>query len=401
MNIADLLKSAITQGASDLHMKAGKVPRIRKSGELLEVPGAPVLSAEASQAIAFSMMNDHQRVAFEKKGEADLAYSYPGVGRFRVNVFKQRGSVGIVFRVVPTDVMSIDQLNLPNVFHKLAMEPRGLILVTGSTGSGKSTTLASLVDHINHNRAANIITVEDPIEYLYRDDKSFISQREVGYDTDSFGVALRAALRQDPDVILVGEMRDFETIHTALTAAETGHLVMSTLHTVDAPETINRVISVFPPFQQKQVRMQLAAVLKGVISQRLVPTADGNGRVAACEVMISTQTVREAIIDPEKTRKLRDVIAAGGSQYGMQTFDQALFDLLKRNIINEKDAMSWSSNPDDFALKLQGVSSTSDSESESGSDDWGGPPDQQPEAGVAGGTDEDKGDKSSDFVERF
>jgi twitching motility protein PilT len=382
MNITDLLKATIEGGASDLHLKAGKPPKMRVDGRLTPVEGAPSLSGEAAQALALSIMNDRQKDLFGDKGEMDLAYSYPGLGRFRVNVFKQRGSVSLVFRVVPTKVKTIQELELPNILHDLSLEGRGLILVTGSTGSGKSTTLAAMVDHINRSKTANIITIEDPIEYLYLDRQSLISQREVGYDTESFSVALRAALRQDPDVIMVGEMRDYETIHTALIAAETGHLVMSTLHTVDAPETINRIISVFPPFQQKQVRLQLAAVLKGVISQRLIPRADGKGRAAACEIMVSTQTVREAIVDPEKTRRLRDVIAAGGSQYGMQTFDQSLFDLMSRGIISLDSAMAWASNPDDFALKVRGVQSTSDS--------WGGD-----------GKGAESDEPSSEFVDRF
>jgi len=361
MNITDLLKATIEGGASDLHLKAGKPPKMRVDGKLIPVEGAPSLSGEAAQALALSIMNDRQKEAFGHRGEMDLAYSYPGLGRFRVNVFKQRGSVSLVFRVVPTKVKTIQELELPPILHDLSLESRGLILVTGSTGSGKSTTLAAMVEHINRNKTTNIITIEDPIEYLYLDRQALISQREVGYDTESFSVALRAALRQDPDVIMVGEMRDYETIHTALIAAETGHLVLSTLHTMDAPETINRIISVFPPFQQKQVRLQLASVLRGVISQRLIPRADAKGRAAACEIMIATQTVREAIIDPEKTRRLRDAIAAGGSQYGMQTFDQALYDLMSRGIISQEAAMTWASNPDDFALKIRGVESTSDS----------------------------------------
>jgi twitching motility protein PilT len=361
MNITDLLKATIEGGASDLHLKAGKPPKMRVDGKLSPVEGAPALSGEAAQALALSIMNERQKEAFGHRGEMDLAYSYPGLGRFRVNVFKQRGSVSLVFRVVPTKVKTIQELELPSILHDLALESRGLVLVTGSTGSGKSTTLAAMVEHINRNKTSNIITIEDPIEYLYLDRQALISQREVGYDTESFSVALRAALRQDPDVIMVGEMRDYETIHTALIAAETGHLVLSTLHTMDAPETVNRIISVFPPFQQKQIRLQLASVLRGVISQRLIPRADSKGRVAACEIMIATQTVREAIIDPEKTRRLRDVIGAGGSQYGMQTFDQALYDLMSRGIISQEAAMAWASNPDDFALKIRGVESTSDS----------------------------------------
>jgi twitching motility protein PilT len=385
MNITDLLKATIEGGASDLHLKAGKPPKMRVDGKLSPVEGAPALSGEAAQALALSIMNERQREAFGHRGEMDLAYSYPGLGRFRVNVFKQRGSVSLVFRVVPTKVKTIQELELPSILHDLSLESRGLVLVTGSTGSGKSTTLAAMVEHINRNKTSNIITIEDPIEYLYLDRQALISQREVGYDTESFSVALRAALRQDPDVIMVGEMRDYETIHTALIAAETGHLVLSTLHTMDAPETVNRIISVFPPFQQKQIRLQLASVLRGVISQRLIPRADSKGRVAACEIMIATQTVREAIIDPEKTRRLRDAIGAGGSQYGMQTFDQALYDLMSRGIISQEAAMAWASNPDDFALKIRGVESTSDS--------W----DKKDGAGGTGGTK----DTTSQLVDRF
>ena len=361
MNITDLLKTTISQGASDLHLKAGKPPKMRVNGELRPVEGAPSLSGEAGEAIASGIMNARQKEQFNARGELDLAYSYAGVGRFRVNIFRQRGSVSMVFRVVSTRIQTLEELDMPPILTDLAMEPRGLVLLTGATGSGKSTTLAAMVEHVNRNRTANIITIEDPIEFLYLDRMSLISQREVGYDTDSFGVALRAALRQDPDVIMVGEMRDFETIQTALVAAETGHLVLSTLHTMDAPETINRIISVFPPFQQKQVRLQLASVLRGVISQRLIPTTEGDARVPACEIMVATQTVREAIIDPEKTRRLRDVIAAGGSQYGMQTFDQSLFDLLNRNQITLDAAMAWASHPDDFALRVRGIENTSDS----------------------------------------
>ena len=391
MNITDLLKATIEGGASDLHMKAGKPPKMRVDGKLVPVEGAPALSGEAAQALALSIMNERQKESFGHRGEMDLAYSYPGLGRFRVNAFKQRGSVSLVFRVVPTKVKTIQELELPSILHDLALESRGLILVTGSTGSGKSTTLAAMVEHINRNKTANIITIEDPIEYLYLDRQALISQREVGYDTESFSVALRAALRQDPDVIMVGEMRDYETIHTALIAAETGHLVLSTLHTMDAPETINRIISVFPPFQQKQIRLQLASVLRGVISQRLIPRADSKGRAAACEIMIATQTVREAIIDPEKTRRLRDVIGAGGSQYGMQTFDQSLYDLMSRGIISQDAAMAWASNPDDFALKIRGVESTSDT--------WGKKDDGG--AGPGTGSGPESKDQTSEMVDRF
>jgi twitching motility protein PilT len=271
-------------------------------------------------------------------------------------------------------VPAIDELNLPEVLKKIALEPRGLILVTGTTGSGKSTTLAAMIDHINANRTYNIITIEDPIEYLHRDKKSIVNQREVGSDTESFSKALRAALRQDPDVILVGEMRDFETIQTALTAAETGHLVLSTLHTTDATETINRIITVFPPYQHKQVRIQLASILKGIISMRLVPRADGQGRVPAVEVLVATETIRDCIIDPDKTKLIPDIIAKSKLHYGMQTFDQSLYDLYKSGLITYEEALRRATNPDDFALKVKGIQSTSDltfeqNEMSGGSDD--------------------------------
>jgi len=364
--INDLLKIAIDRKASDLHLKVGNHPIVRVDGHLMPVEDQAKLSQEDAISVAFSIMSNAQKEKFKLKSELDLAYSAPGMGRFRVNIFQQRGTIGLVFRLVPTKILTIEELNLPSVLEKLAIEQRGLILVTGTTGSGKTTALASIIDFINRNRTDNVITIEDPIEYLHRDRKSIVSQREVGADTESFSGALRSALRQDPDVILVGEMRDFETISTALVAAETGHLVMSTLHTLDASETINRIISVFPPYQQKQVRMQLASVLRGVVSMRLVPRADGNGRVPAVEVMIATQTVRESIIDPDKTRKIPDIIAAGQSQYGMQTFDQSLFALYQKNLITYEEALRWCTNPEDFTLKVKGIQSTSDA--------WGAQP---------------------------
>ena len=290
-----------------------------------------------------------------------MAYGIPGLGRFRVNFFQQRGSIGIVLRVIPTGVKTLGQLHLPKVLEMVAREQRGLVLVTGTTGSGKSTTLASMLDFINTERTCHIMAIEDPIEFLIRDRRSLVNQREIGIDTRSFANALRGALRQDPDVILVGEMRDFETIETAITAAETGHLVMSTLHTVDAAETIHRVISAFPPYHQKQIRLQLASVLKAVISQRLVPRADGEGRVPALEVMISTGLVRECIADEERVSDLPDVIAKGFTSYGMQTFDQSLMQLLKEGLVTYEEALKHVSNPDDFALRFRGIDSTSDS----------------------------------------
>src|SRR3990170_3924727 len=273
MRIEDLLKSAVEKKASDLHLKVGISPIIRVDGHLIPLDKSPKITQEDAIAIAFSIMNNQQKQRFKEHSELDLAYSSPGLGRFRVNVFQQRGTVNLVFRVVPTKILTIQELHLPAVIEKMAAETRGLILVTGTTGSGKSTTLASIIDQINRTRTENIITIEDPIEFLHRDRKCLVSQREIGADTESFSVALRSALRQDPDVILVGEMRDFETIQTALVAAETGHLVLSTLHTVDATETVNRIIAVFPPYQQTQIRLQLAGILKGVVSQRLVPRA--------------------------------------------------------------------------------------------------------------------------------
>ncbi|MBI5378792.1 MAG: type IV pilus twitching motility protein PilT [Nitrospirae bacterium] len=360
MNINDLLKTTVERRASDLHMKVGSPPVMRIDGKLVPMAEQKRVTQEDALATAFGILTPPQKEKFKVRNEIDVAYSVPGLGRFRVNVFQQRGTVGIVLRVIPMKILTVSELNLPPVIEKIAMEPRGLTLVTGTTGSGKSTSLAAMIDYINTHRSEHIITIEDPIEFLHRDKKSLVNQREVGVDTESFSGALRSALRQDPDVVLVGEMRDFETIQTALVAAETGHLVMSTLHTIDAAETVNRIISVFPPHQQKQVRLQLAGVLKGIISMRLVSRADGKGRVPAVEVLVSTQTIRECIIDPDKTRLIPDVIAAGYSQYGMQTFDQSLLKLYQRELISYEVALRNSSNPDDFALKVRGIQSTSD-----------------------------------------
>ncbi len=360
MQIDDLLKAAIEKKASDLHLKVGNHPMLRVDGRLQALETLPKLTADETLALAFSVMNPLQKQRFKERPEVDLAYSAPGLGRFRANIFQQRGTVNMVFRVVPAKIPTLEELFLPPVLERLASEPRGLILVTGTTGSGKSTTLAAVIDHINRNRNDNVITIEDPIEFLHRDRRCIVSQREVGGDTESFSVALRSALRQDPDVILVGEMRDFETISTALVAAETGHLVLSTLHTLDATETINRVISVFPPYQQKQVRLQLAAVLRGVVSMRLIPRADGQGRVPAVEVLIGTQTIRECIIDSDRTRKIPEVIAAGASQYQMQTFDQSLYSLYQKKLITYDEALRSSTSPEDFALRVKGVQSTGD-----------------------------------------
>lgn len=361
MELNEILGIAMKAKGSDIHLKAGLPPIIRIDGALRAIPNADRLSTDAVRTMAFNIMNERQKRIFEENYEVDLSYGVPGLGRFRVNVFAQRGTVALVLRAIPIAIPTLETLNLPPVLKKLALEQRGLILVTGTTGSGKSTTLASIIDYINEHRTCNIITIEDPVEYLHKDKKSLISQREVGFDTLTFGKALTSALRQDPDVILVGEMRDYETIETALTAAETGHLVLSTLHTLDAAETVNRIISVFPPYHQRQVRMQLSGILKGVISQRLVPRADGKGRVPAVEVLIGTARIRDCIDDKEKTKQIPEAIAQGFTTYGMQTFDQSLMQLMTKNLITYEEAMRQSSNPDDFALKVSGISSTSDS----------------------------------------
>ncbi|MBT0651706.1 type IV pilus twitching motility protein PilT [Geomobilimonas luticola] len=361
MDLNEILTIAVKARGSDVHIKSGLPPIVRIDGKLRPIPNAPRLSPEMVADMAYGIMSEKQKKQFDESYETDLAYGVPGLGRFRVSVYSQRGSVAMVLRSIPFGIPSIDSLNLPPVLKKLALEERGLLLVTGTTGSGKSTTLASMIDYINDNRTCNVITVEDPVEYLHKDKKSIVSQREVGFDTASFGNALRSALRQDPDVILVGEMRDLETIETALTASETGHLVMSTLHTLDAAETINRIISVFPPFHQRQIRMQLSSVIKGVVSQRLVPRADGKGRVPAVEVMIGTARIRECIDDKEKTKQIPDAIAQGFVSYGMQTFDQSLMQLYTGKLITYEEALRQSSNPDDFALKVSGISSTSNS----------------------------------------
>ena len=361
MELNEILQVALRGGASDIHLKAGLPPMFRVDGSLVPLKDGKRLPPEEVARMAFGIMNEFQKDKFKTTNEVDLAYGVPGLGRFRVNVFQQRGTIGAVLRVIPFKVMSIKELLLPPALEKLSLEERGLILVTGTTGSGKSTTLASMIDHINANDTNHIMTIEDPIEFLIRDKRSIVNQREVGVDTMSFSQALKSALRQDPDVILVGEMRDQETIETALTAAETGHLVMSTLHTLDATETINRIISAFPPHQQKQIRLQLGAVLKAVVSQRLVPRADGKGRVAAVEILKVTTRVKELIEDKDRTKEIPDAISQGHVTYGMQTFDQSLMSLVKNNLVTYAEALRQTTNPDDFALRFQGISSTSDS----------------------------------------
>jgi twitching motility protein PilT len=361
MELNEILQIALRSGASDIHLKAGLPPMFRIDGALVPLKDARRLPPEEISRMALGIMNEYQREKFKQTNEVDLAYGVPGLGRFRVNVFQQRGSLGVVLRVIPFRIQTIEQLMLPKVLEKIAAEQRGLILVTGTTGSGKSTTLAAMVDFVNATETCHIMTIEDPIEFLIRDKRSIVNQREVGVDTMSFGQALKSALRQDPDVILVGEMRDLETIETALTAAETGHLVMSTLHTLDATETINRIISAFPPYQQKQVRLQLGAVLRAVISQRLVPRADGRGRVPAVEVLLATARVRELVEDKDRTKEISDAISQGHVSYGMQTFDQSLMGLYRSGLVSYEEALRQATNPDDFALRVSGISGTSDS----------------------------------------
>ncbi len=361
MDINDVLRQAVEMSASDVHIKVGLPPVIRRFGALIPLRDREKLTNDDISSMAYSIMNQYQQAKFETTNEIDLAHGLSGVARFRVNCFRQRGSFGMVFRVVPTDPPGLDDLALPEALKKIALERKGLILVTGTTGSGKSTTMAGMVNHINTYRNCHVITIEDPIEFLHRDRKSIINQREVGGDTNSFAMALRAALRQDPDVILVGEMRDKETIDIALTAAETGHLVLSTLHTLDAVETIMRVVSQYPPHQHLQVRLQLAGVLKAVVSQRLLPKADGKGVVPAAEVLVSTARIRECITDETRTDEIPDAIAEGMIAYGMQTFDQSLMALVKENKVSYHEAMRQATNPNDFALRMKGIRGTSDS----------------------------------------
>jgi twitching motility protein PilT len=341
----------VEHGGSDLHLKVPSQPLARIDGDLHPVAGAEPLEPEDTEnAVKMMLGNDAAKLAeFDREGEVDLAYAVNGLARFRVNAFRQRGSVSVVMRAIPYGIKTIEELNLPPVIRDLAEEERGIVLLTGTTGSGKSTTLAAMIDHINSTKSRHVVTIEDPIEFLHVDKKSVINQREVGMDTTSFKAALRRVLRQDPDVILIGEMRDEETVQTALSAAETGHLVFSTVHTVDASETVNRLIEFFPPHMHNQVRAMIAGTLKGAVSQRLVPTADGKGRVATCEVMRMTGRVKDMIMDPDQTGRLPEVIADGG-YYGMQTFDQALFEHLKAGRVTMDQAMQFASSPHDFKL---------------------------------------------------
>ncbi len=348
----EILKSAIQQGASDIHIKSGDFVRARIKGELIPITRQQ-LSPEQTRQLALRLIPQWDRDRIDELRDYDCSWGAPGLGRFRINLLRQRGTLGIVMRVIPIEIPTLEQLNLPPVLSSIAERERGLVLVTGVTGSGKSTTLAAMIGHINRTRRKHIITLEDPIEFLHRDNLSSITQREIGMDTDSFATGLRAALREDPDAVLVGEMRDTETIDIALKAAETGHLVFSTLHTQNAVQTISRVVAVFPPEEQEMVRVRLAETLVAVISQRLMPRKNGSGRVAACEILMATAAIRDCILDPERTAEIFDLIAEGRETYGSQTFDQHLMDLVKADVVDFDVAMAAANNPSDFELKMR------------------------------------------------
>ncbi|MGE3973399.1 MAG: type IV pilus twitching motility protein PilT [Bdellovibrionales bacterium] len=358
VNIDDVLTKAVALGASDIHLKAGLAPIIRKNGQLMPLESVTdICDPTDLKDIFFLMTTAQQRAHFEKFRELDLSYGVTGLGRFRVSVLQQRGSIRIVIRHLSHNIPALEELHLPPVLKKIAEYERGLVLVAGVTGSGKSTTLASMVDYINRNHSKHIITLEDPIEYALKDRKSLITQRELGSDTNSFSSALRAALRQDPDVILIGEMRDLETINIALLAAETGHLVLSTLHTTDATETINRILAAYPPLQQTQIRLQLATSLKAVVCQRLAQRADGEGRVPAVEIMVNTPRTAEMISEPSKTKNLINAIEEGFEPYGMQSYDQSLMKLVTEKIISQSEATKLSTHPENFTLRMKGITS--------------------------------------------
>ena len=360
MDIKKILKEMINRGASALHLKVATPPVLRINGTLVHADYAPP-SVQDMVAMAQQILTPSQRETFENTREIDFAFGVPGVARFRANFYVQRGSVAMVFRHVPVEIKTTEELGLPDVVKTLAMKPRGLVLITGTVGSGKSTTLASIVDIINRESARHVITIEDPIEFLHRDRRSIISQREIGCDTGSYAEALKHVLRQDPDVILIGEIRDAESMKIALTAADTGHLVLSTMHTIDATQTISRIISFFPPHQHQEIRFLLASSMQAVVSQRLVADAEGLNRFVAAEILIATSTIRDYIREPEKTVMIRQAIQEGFVQYQMQTFDQALMQLYKEGKISLDDATHASSNPHEFALRVKGIQASSDS----------------------------------------
>jgi twitching motility protein PilT len=359
MTLKQMLEEVLSTTASDLHLRVGVKPTIRVDGVLRPISDEPV-TPQNMEEVMNQILTEEQKKRFFEKNELDLALSVSKMGRFRINFYRQRGTVGVALRTVNINIPSFEELNLPPVLKKMADNRRGLIILTGTTGSGKSTTLAAMIDHINSSRSENVLTVEDPIEYIHRNKKSIIAQRELGGDTESFVTALRHALRQDPDVILVGEIRDLETMSIALTASDTGHLVLSTLHTLNAVETVNRIISFFPPHQHQQIRLLLSATLRGIVCQRLLPRSDGPGRVPAVEVLINTGAVKDYLLDPLKTPLILELIESGSVQYGMQSFDQSIMDLYKRGLISYEEAMTQATNPDDFELRLKGIVGAAD-----------------------------------------
>jgi|SoiMethySBSTD1v2_1073268.scaffolds.fasta_scaffold177882_2 twitching motility protein PilT len=359
MTFDQLIVAASKRGASDIHLRAGYAPLVRLNGDLERWGTVAPLTAAHLEAIAQRLLPPVHQEKLKTKLEVDVAWQAAGVGRVRASVFRQRGTIGVSMRLIPDEIPALDVLGLPPSVMKLATESRGLVLVTGVTGSGKSTTLASIIDLINRTRPLHVLTIEDPIEFVHRDIRAVVTQREIGFDTLTYGSGLRAGLRQDPDVILIGEMRDPETIETALVAAETGHLVFSTLHTLDAPETVNRIVSAFPPHQQPQIRLQLSRVLRAAVSQRLLPRADGEGRALAAEVLISTPYVRDCVLDEDKTGLLADAIVHGVSEYGMQSFDQAILKLCQDGTVTIAEAERWVTNVEEFRMRLRGITSGS------------------------------------------
>lgn len=360
LDLKSLLQITFDRKASDLHLKAGSVPHVRVHGDLVPVDSHPVVTREETLDLVHHVLNTRQKEILANQFEVDLSFGKEGMGRFRLAVFHQRGTVSLVFRLIPQAIPSIEQLNLPEVLKEIAMEQRGLVLVTGTTGSGKSTTLASMIQYLNENRRCHIITIEDPIEFLFRDQLSFITQREISVDTETFGSALRSALRQDPDVIMVGEMRDLETVQTAIQAAETGHLVMSTLHTADTLESINRVVSIFPTHQQNEIRLQFSATMRAVISLRLVKSSVTGGRVPAVEVLRNTELVGSLICQPQRVKEIKRALETGTTQYRMQSFDQSIFNLYRQGLISMTDALKNATSPDDLQLRMQGIVSSSE-----------------------------------------
>ncbi len=358
MNLKQILVEMLNRKASDLHIRVGIRPHLRVNGRLEQISADPFTIDDLNNIVG-QILNEQQQERFRKKNEMDLALSVAKLGRFRINLFRQRGTTGIAIRAVNTVIPNFEELNLPETIRKLSLEKRGLIVITGTTGSGKSTTLASMIEYMNSNRLDNVLTVEDPIEYIYRDKKCIVSQREVGADTESFATALRHALRQDPDIILIGEIRDIDTMSIALTAADTGHLVLTTLHTLNTVETVSRIISFYPPHQHQQIRLLLAGTLKAVVCQRLLARCDMPGRVPALEILISTAAVKDYLLDPEKTSAIPDLIEDGG-QYGMLSFDQSIMGLYKAGMISFEEAINQCTNPDEFDMRVRGIMGASD-----------------------------------------